>query len=71
MYEVLVMSLHTFTLLMTILNALWTMRLLYSLKFFLNVLCYSNLYLSTKNSTTIIMQQLSFGNVLYPFVFIM
>ncbi len=32
---VLVMSLHTFTLLMTIRNALWTMRLLYSTKFFL------------------------------------
>ncbi len=29
--------LHTFTLLMTIRNALWTMRLLYSLKFFLKL----------------------------------
>ncbi len=28
------MSLHTFTLLMTIRNALWTMRLIYSRKFF-------------------------------------
>ncbi len=31
------MSLHTFTLLMMIRNALWTMRLLYSLKLFLYI----------------------------------
>ncbi len=33
--EVLVMFFHTFTLLMMMQNTLWTMRLLYSLKFFL------------------------------------
>ncbi len=38
---VLVMSLHTFTLLMTIRNALWTMRLLYSLTFYPNYNSYS------------------------------
>ncbi len=35
MYDVLVMSLHTFTLFMTIRNALLTMRLIYSVKYFL------------------------------------